>query len=182
MKAFFNDRQLVSAESGHIDLQHAESNADTEPDNSSGDSSLVDSESTSLAPSDASSLAKWLEESLSDKVTEVRVSERLTDSPAMITDHQSAALQRMMRFVNQQAKGGATPAQGMPKMAMEVNPTHPIICQLNAARMSRPDVAKLVAEQVFDNALIAAGLLEDSRFMLPRLNSLLEGILGEDMK
>ncbi len=43
----------------------------------------------------------------------------------------------------------------------------------------RPVIAKLVAEQVFDNALIAAGLLEDSRFMLPRLNDILEGILDE---
>lgn len=43
---------------------------------------------------------------------------------------------------------------------------------------SHPDehdasLAKLIAEQLFDNALIAAGLLEDTREMLPRLNEIL---------
>ena len=74
---------------------------------------------------------------------------------------------------------GGSPVAVIPSAPAESLST--ISCP-HAARMSRPDVAKLVAEQVFDNALIAAGLLEDSRFMLPRLNSLLEGILGEDMK
>ena len=34
-------------------------------------------------------------------------------------------------------------------------------------------VAGLVAEQMLDNCLMAAGLIEDPRYMLPRLNDLL---------
>jgi len=34
-----------------------------------------------------------------------------------------------------------------------------------------------VAEQVFDNAMVAAGLLDDSRVMLPRLNKLIERLV-----
>ena len=34
-------------------------------------------------------------------------------------------------------------------------------------------LAKLVAEQLYDNALVAAGLIEDCRGMLPRLNEIL---------
>jgi hypothetical protein len=34
-----------------------------------------------------------------------------------------------------------------------------------------------VAEQVFDNAMVAAGLLDDSRVMLPRLNQLIERLV-----
>jgi hypothetical protein len=35
-----------------------------------------------------------------------------------------------------------------------------------------------VAEQVVDNALVAAGLVDDPRMMLPRLNALLERVVG----
>lgn len=36
---------------------------------------------------------------------------------------------------------------------------------------------QVVAEQVFDNAMVAAGLLDDSRVMLPRLNQLIERLV-----
>jgi TNF receptor-associated protein 1 len=38
-------------------------------------------------------------------------------------------------------------------------------------------VSKQVAEQIYDNALIAAGLLEDPQAMLKRINSLLEQVV-----
>ena len=37
--------------------------------------------------------------------------------------------------------------------------------------------ARQVAEQVFDNALVAAGLLDDGRSMLPRIHKLLERLV-----
>ncbi|CAM9865385.1 unnamed protein product [Discosporangium mesarthrocarpum] len=39
---------------------------------------------------------------------------------------------------------------------------------LQAIKTSHPSIAQMVAEQVFDNALVAAGLMDDSRVMLPR--------------
>jgi hypothetical protein len=42
------------------------------------------------------------------------------------------------------------------------------------------DLGERVAEQIFDNARIAAGLLEDPRAMLTRLNNLLEKALTKD--
>ena len=65
----------------------------------------------------------------------------------------------------------------MPPQSLEINPNHPIIRQLYVARAADPEVAVLVAEQVFDNALIAAGLIDDPRGMLPRLNELLAATL-----
>jgi len=59
----------------------------------------------------------------------------------------------------------------------EINPGHPIIINLHRAIIANPDIAKLVADQVFDNALIAAGLVDDPRSMLPRLNELLAASL-----
>ena len=40
-----------------------------------------------------------------------------------------------------------------------------------------PFLLQVVAEQVFDNAMVAAGLLDDSRVMLPRLNKLIERLV-----
>ena len=48
-----------------------------------------------------------------------------------------------------------------------------------AARESKSVTSRLIAEQLFDNALIAAGLMEDSRPMLSRLNSILLSALGD---
>jgi molecular chaperone HtpG len=42
--------------------------------------------------------------------------------------------------------------------------------------VSAPDKAKLVAEQILDNALISAGLLEDASGMVKRLYKILESV------
>ena len=49
---------------------------------------------------------------------------------------------------------------------------------------TQPALARVLAEQVYDNCLIAAGLLDDSRAMLPRLNDIMmcvvNGATGSD--
>jgi HSP90 family molecular chaperone len=74
----------------------------------------------------------------------------------------------MMRFSD------SSHAPSLGKQQLEVNPSHPIIRKLFEMKGSDEPRAKLVAEQVFDNALAAAGLLDDARTMVPRLNKLLE--------
>lgn len=53
------------------------------------------------------------------KVFEVKVTSRLKDSPAIISSHESGALRRMMRMVEQQNSGAAA---AMPKQKIEINP------------------------------------------------------------
>lgn len=67
----------------------------------------------------------------------------------------------------------------IPRQTLEINTSHPVIVQLNTLRESNPAYAVLIAEQLFDNALVAAGLLDDPRTMLPRLNRLLEVLSSE---
>lgn len=57
---------------------------------------------------------------------------------------------------------------------LEINPDHPVMKGLFSMRQQNPDLAKLVTEQVYDNALCAAGVLDDPRSMITRLNKLLE--------
>jgi len=65
------------------------------------------------------------------------------------------------------------------KFNLEINPRHPIVVRLDQIRASDAGLAEKVAEQIYDNALVAAGVLEDPRAMLRRLNELLEKVLSK---
>jgi HSP90 family molecular chaperone len=64
------------------------------------------------------------------------------------------------------------------KYDFEINPAHPVIARLDAMRQKDTALAGSVAAQLLDNARVAAGLLEDPRAMLARMNSLLEKVLA----
>jgi molecular chaperone HtpG len=128
-----------------------------------------------LSEDAAKALAQWLKETLGDKVGEVRVSQRLVDSPAVVVDadkFMTASMRRIMKAMKQDGPEAATA-----KHDFEINPAHPIIARLDATRQQDAALAGSVAEQLLDNARVAAGLLEDPRAMLTRLNQLLEKVL-----
>ncbi len=131
-----------------------------------------------LSEDAAKSLAGWLKETLTDKVGEVRVSERLVDSPAVVVDADKFMTASMRRIMKAMKKEGEEVAPE--KHDLEINPAHPIIARLEATRQKDPPLAASVAEQVLDNARVAAGLMEDPRAMLTRLNQLLEKVLAKE--
>ena len=131
-----------------------------------------------LSEAAAKELGKWLKETLGDKVGEVRTSQRLVDSPAVVVDSDkfmTASMRRMMKAMKQ--GGPEIPAA---KHDLEFNPAHPMIARLEAMRAKDGALASSVAEQILDNARMAAGLLEDPRAMLARMNQLLEKVLGKE--
>ena len=54
---------------------------------------------------------------------------------------------------------------------------HPIIRKLSKLQTDDTELAGLLAEQLFDNAMVSAGVSEDPRSMVSRLNTLLEKVL-----
>ena len=132
-----------------------------------------------LSEDAAKALAQWLKTTLGDKVNEVRVSQRLVESPAVVVDadkFMTANMRRIMKAMKQ-PDGPEVPAA---KHDFEINPAHPIIARLDAMRERDAALAGSVAEQLLDNARVAAGLLEDPRAMLTRLNQLLEKVLTKE--
>lgn len=113
-------------------------------------------------------IVDWFTKILSARVHKVQLTNRLVNSPAIIVDHESASIRRMMKFVDPER------APSLPKQTFEVNPKHPIIIKTMQIKDSNSKIASEVAHQLLDNALIAAGLLDDARQLLPRLNILLE--------
>ncbi len=131
-----------------------------------------------LSEAAAKELSKWLKETLGEQVNEVRVSQRLVDSPAVVVDSDkfmTASMRRIMKAMKQD--GPDLPAA---KPDFEFNPAHPIMARLDSVRQKDAALAGSVAEQILDNARVAAGLLEDPRAMLTRLNSLLEKVLAKE--
>ncbi len=104
---------------------------------------------------------------LGDKVKEVRVTHRLTDSPAclVVGEHDlSGNLERMLKAAGQKVSET--------KPILEINPTHPLIIKLNADRDGETfnDWSHLLFEQ---SLLAEGGHLEDPATFVKRLNSLM---------
>lgn len=135
----FDGKPLQSIAKGEVDLS------------SEGDQSEAEREEQQKEFAD---LLAWLKDTLADHVKEVRLSTRLTDSPAcLITDAFgiTPALARIYR-----ASG-----QGIPvgKRILELNPSHPLVTGLRQAHQDRnddPSVAE-TAELLYGTALLAEG-------------------------
>jgi len=126
-----------------------------------------------LSEAETKSLTEWLKTTLGERVSEVKASDRLVDSPALALNadkFMSPHMRRMMKSMNKD--GADTPL----RVNLEINPHHPVIKRLAAAQTSSPEKATLVAEQILDNALIAAGLLDDPTKMVARIYKLLETV------
>jgi HSP90 family molecular chaperone len=114
-------------------------------------------------------LVDYVQEMLSDRVSAVTASSRLVSSPAIVVDHESAAVRRMMKEVNTAGMN-----MELPKQKLEINPNHAILRNAYGIRDTKPALSKLVLQQVYDNALIAADILDNPRTMLARINDILE--------
>jgi molecular chaperone HtpG len=153
----FDSKKLVAAEKADLKLEK---------------------ESTGLNEDDAKALAGFIKESLTDRVGEVRASKRLVGSPAVVIESDTHITTSMRRMMKMMRRDGESLPESKPDL--EINPDHQMMVRLAAMQKTDATLAKDVAEQVFDNALVAAGLLEDPRAMLSRLNGLLEKLLAKD--
>ncbi|KAG0172350.1 hypothetical protein DFQ29_008418, partial [Apophysomyces sp. BC1021] len=125
-----------------------------------------------LSEDQANELANWVQETLGKHtVKRVDVSRRLDKFPAMVLDHESPAMRRMLQMMPGSAKMEEVPTE---PTRLEINPDHAVMRGLFQIRSQDPTLAKIVTEQVYDNALCAAGVLDDPRSMITRLNTLLE--------
>jgi len=153
----YEGKKLVSADQAELELPVLEDKSGAEP---------LDSEAVK-------SLTRWLKEILGDKISEVRESRRLVNSPAIILNQDgmmTSSMQRVMQVVNKDI--GA-----IGKKVLEINPRHELIKRLAALREKDAGFARLAAEQIYDNALISAGLLADPREMVSRMYRILERAL-----
>ena len=152
----FDGKELQAVNSNEVDLGEAST------------------EGESLNAEDTEKLCTWLKERLGNRVSEVRGGKRLVSSPAMALQSEgemSPQIRQMMRALKKDMPGPAP-------VILEVNPSHAIVRRLAAASTANPDLAGLIAEQLLDNAMMSAGLLEDAHDMIGRVQKIMEQALG----
>ena len=131
-------------------------------------------EGESLSDEQTAALCEFLKDELGDRVVAVASGKRLVENPIIAlvpADGMSPQMRQMMKAMDENFKDEV-------KVELEINPRHALIQKLSAAKDANPELAKLVARQLLDNALIAAGLLEDARDTVTRMNTLMEKAMG----
>lgn len=112
-------------------------------------------------------LVERVKKTLDDKVKDVRITHRLTDSPAcLVADHydMSGNLERMLKAAGQQVSGS--------KPILELNPEHPMVAKLKDEQDDEQfaDWTSIL----FDQALLAeGGQLDDPASFVKKLNAML---------
>ncbi len=151
----YADKDIVSADNSDIELDE-----------------VAGKKKKALSKKDSESLCEWIKETLGESVNDVSVSKRLVDSPAIALNADKVmtpSMRRMMKAMKQDVNMQNS-------VNLEINTKHELIKNLSALKDNDADTAKLVAEQILDNALISAGYLEDPRDMVSRVYQLLEKV------
>ena len=150
----YEGKKLQSVAKGELDL---------------GDDEESEKELEKKAKS-AEKLLKRMKKSLEEKVEDVRVTNRLTDSPACIVLNEQDMAMHMQRILKE--AGHDMPAT---KPILEINPDHPIVKQLDAEKSKKKfdDWSAIL----FDQALLAeGGQLDDPAGFVAKLNKMLVAI------
>lgn len=157
----FGEFELVAAET--VDPESLKDFADIVKKEKAEE--LSEEESATL-----SDLLAHIKELLGDKVTDVRLSERLSGSPAVLSspDGATSSMEKIMRMMNQD--------DSIPKKVLELNADHPIVRNLLRIYKSDKDdvLVKETVEQLFESSLLLEGYLKDPHAMVARINDLLE--------
>jgi molecular chaperone HtpG len=131
-------------------------------------------EGESLSEDDTTSLAGWLKEALAEGVEEVRAGKRLVSAPALAITPEGE-LNPQMRQMMKAMKPDEVPA---PKIILEINPRHDLVKKVNGLRQNDGDLAKLLSEQILDNALLSAGLLDDPQRVVARTEKIMARVMA----
>ena len=147
----FEGKSLVSVAKGGLDLGSLEDEAEKQAQAKQAD--------------EFKGLTDKIKTSLGDKVKEVRITHRLTDSPACLVadEHDmSANLARLLKSAGQKAPNS--------QPILEINPTHPVVTRLQAESAHFDDWTAVL----FDQAMLAeGGQLDDPAGFVKRINQLM---------
>ena len=147
----FDGKQLASVAKGDLDLGKLEDEAEKK---------AQEKEADEFKP-----LVEKIKASLGGRVKEVRVTHRLTDSPACLVadEHDpSGNLARMLKAAGQKVPDS--------QPILEINPKHPVVLRLKSEEKRFDDWAAVL----FDQAQLAeGGQLDDPAAFVKRINQLM---------
>jgi molecular chaperone HtpG len=151
----FDGKPLVSVAKGDLDLGKLEDEAEKQAQES--------------AAGEFKSLTDKIAASLTERVKEVRVTYRLTESPACLVSEENDMSGNLARMLK--AAGQSLPAA---KPTLEINPQHPVVQRLKAEAEREGSKFNDWASVLFDQALLAeGGQLDDPATFVKRMNQLM---------
>ena len=155
----YNEKSLKNVDDANLELPDVE---DEETPESDGDETNE---------ADFNRFIGRIVTTLGERVTEVRASKVLRNSPVRLVspeDAQNSEMERIQRMMGQNYE--------VPKKIMEVNRRHPLISGLAHLATEEPEneLINLSIEQLYDSALVQEGLHPDPAGMLPRIQQLME--------
>ena len=136
-----------------------------------GDENKKDEKPPEEVQAEYAPLIERFKSKLGERVTDVRTTDRLVDSPARLVDPEGALnqeMQRVYRMLNRDFEA--------PKKVLELNPRHAILARLQALPAEDPR-GELVIEQIYEDALLIEGLHPDPASMIARIQKLIEAAL-----
>jgi molecular chaperone HtpG len=125
-----------------------------------------------IAEADFGKLIERFKQVLGERVSDVRASNRLSQSVARLADADGALnpeLQRVYKYLGKEYE--------VPKKVLELNPSHSILKKL---LMMDPasELQTLIIEQIYDSALLVEGLHPDPSSMASRVQQIMEAALS----
>lgn len=156
-----NEFKLVAAE--HAELEKLEKFESVAKDKKTKKMSKKDSESLP-------GLLERIKEILGDDVTEVKASERLTDSPVCLANPDGAVTSSMDKIMRIASKDTT-----LPQKVLEVNPDHELVRNLVKVfqKDSQDQFIEQAARQLFESAMLLEGYLQDPHALVGRIQDLL---------
>ena len=117
------------------------------------------------------SLFAKMKEILGDKVTDVKISERLEDSPACLVNSDNTMSASMQKMMNMMGNNETIPAK-----IMELNQDHNLVRNLLKVFKSDANDKYItdVTEQLYESSLLLEGYLADPHKLVNRINAMLE--------
>ena len=152
----FDGKQLVSVAKGGLDLGALEDEAEKQEAEKAAD--------------EYKELLEKMKASLGERVKDVKVTLRLTDSPACLVADEHDLGMNLARILK--AAGQNAPVS---KPILEINPSHPAVLRLKYEEKNFDDWAAVL----FDQALLAeGGTLDDPASFVKRINQLMLAMSG----
>lgn len=149
----FEEKKLQSITKGKLELDDVEDKKETKEQDKNFDSML-----------------KQMKDILGERTKDVRITHRLTDSPACVVADEDDMGLEMQRIL--QSAGQAAPPS---KPVFEINPEHALLTRLNDVQDD--DMFKEWTEVLFEQALLAeGGSLDNPAAFVKRMNRLLTAV------
>jgi molecular chaperone HtpG len=159
----FDGKQLQSVAKGELDLDKTDSEDEKK-----------EQEATNK---DFESVIEQIKEVLKDKVSDVRLSHRLTDSPACLVSEDHGMSLNMERIMKEAGQDMSMMGMGGTKPIFEINPDHALVARLKDEQDDErfADLSQIM----FDQAILSeGGQLDDPATFVHKLNGLLQGLLS----